>query len=224
MSSRLPRPLRLLLVALGAAGVVASAVGGMRAAAAEPLAPSEATRVARGETVVRPETLTEGERRYVGGVTYTVLPASTADLDALFEDVGAWAKVLPRTKRARLVASPSAQVGEAKGDRFVELTQGNALVSAVYTIRVRRTGSEIRFWLAPECPHDIEDAWGSFRFEPFTDESGEPRVLVTYGILVDVGPGLVRELFEEKVRTAMLSVPQLLRRHVTATRRAALVP
>lgn len=222
MSSRLLLPARKVLVALVAAGLVA--LGGIGTSAAEPLSPAEATRLEQGQTVVRPETLTEGEHRYVGGVTYTVLPASTADLDALFEDVGGWAKVLPRTKRARLVPSPAEQSEEARGDRFVELTQGNALVNAVYTIRVRRTGDEVRFWLAPERPHDIDDAWGYFRFTPFTDEGGEARVLVTYGILVDVGPGLVRELFEEKVRSAMLSVPQLLRRHVTAARRAALVP
>ena len=45
-----------------------------------------------------------------------------------------------------------------------------------------------------------------------------PRALLTYAILVDVGPGIVRDLFEERVRAALLSVPQLVRRYVAEGR------
>jgi len=37
-------------------------------------------------------------------------------------------------------------------------------------------------------------------------------------VLVDVGPGLVRDLFEERVRTTLLSVPQLVRRQLAVLR------
>lgn len=204
--------------ALAALGI---GVAAPRAAEAAPLAPSESERLLRGETVIRTETLAQGSRRYVGGITYTVVDATSAELDALFDDVTSWRKVLPRTQRAELVGAPVPQVGEASADRFVEITQGNALVQARYTLRVRRDGSELRFWMDGSLPHDIDDAWGFFRVTQFTSGAGEARVLLTYGILVDVGPGLVRELFEEKVRTAMLSVPQRLRRHVAEQRRAA---
>jgi hypothetical protein len=220
-------PLRARTAALVTGPVTALAValavtvGADRRAEAAPLARSEASRLARGETVVRSETLAQGAHRYVGGITYTVVDAKSADLDALFDDVASWRKVLPRTKRARLVPAPEVQVGEAAHDSFVEITQGTSLVSAEYTLRVRRQGGELRFWLDPSLPHDIDDAWGFFRASPFTNEAGEPRLLLTYGILVDVGPGIVRDLFEEKVRAAMLSVPQLLRRHVAEQRRAA---
>ncbi len=183
-------------------------------ATAQPLDTREQARLGRGETIVRNETLERGDHRYVGGVTYTVVDATAADLDALFADVASWKKVLPLTKAARIV-------GREDGDVFVELTQGNALVSADYTIRVRRTGAEVRFWLDPSRPHQIDDAWGFFRMEAFTAEGGEAKVLLTYGILVDVGPGLVRDLFEERVRTAMLSVPQRLRHHVDQLKRVA---
>src|SRR5690606_5173265 len=99
------------------------------------------------------------------------------------------------------------------------LAQGNALMEAEYTIRVRRTRNEARFWLDPSRPHGIDDAWGFFRYQPFVGANGEPRVLLTYGVLVDMGPGIVRELFEERVRAALLSVPQLVRREVAELRR-----
>jgi hypothetical protein len=39
---------------------------------------------------------------------------------------------------------------------------------------------------------------------------------LTYGILVDVGPGIVRDLFEERLRTLVLTVPQLVRQYALA--------
>jgi len=180
-------------------------------ARADALRPAERVRLARGETVVREQTIEQGDRRYVGGLTYTVLDASAAEVAGVLDDVGALERVLPRTKRARLV-------GTSGGDRLVELRQGNALMEAEYTIRVRRESNESRFWLDPSRPHGIDDAWGFFRYEPFVGATGEPRVLLTYGVLVDVGPGIVRELFEERLRAALLSVPQLVRRHVALLR------
>jgi hypothetical protein len=178
-----------------------------RGAHADSLTRNEEARLERGETVIRPQTLDRGDQHYVGGVTYTVLSASAAEVFALFDDVSAYQKVLPKTKGAR-------KVGVEKGDTLIELVQGNALYEATYTIRVRRTGGEMKFWLEPTRPHEIDDAWGFFRMEPFMTATGEERVLLTYGVLVDVGPGIVRELFEERVRAAMLSVPQLVQRHL----------
>lgn len=174
----------------------------------------ERARLARGETIVRENTIDEADHRYVGGVTYTVVDASPNQLLSLFDDMEAYRRVLPKTKQAKLV-------GREGDDRLVELVQGNSIVSAEYTIRVRTDAAarETRFWLDPSRPHSIDDAWGFFRISPFASENGEPRVLLTYGVMVDVGPGLVRELFEEKVRAAMLAVPQGVRRYVVGARR-----
>ena len=122
--------------------------------------------------------------------------------------------MLPRTKRVKLVAI------EPNGDRLVELVQGTVLVEATYTIRVRYFPAirEVRFWLETSRPHEIDDAFGYFRVEPFVGPGGEEQALLTYAVLVDIGPGIVRELFEERVRTALLSVPQLVRRVVAEAR------
>jgi hypothetical protein len=180
-------------------------------ARADALHAHEKARLARGETVVREQTLEQGERRYVGGLTYTVVHASAAEVASVLDNAASLERVLPRTKRARFV-------GMADGDRLVELLQGTALVEAEYTVRVRQEKNEARFWLDPSRPHGIDDAWGFFRYEPFVVETGEERVLLTYGVMVDVGPGIVRELFEERLRAALLTVPQLVRRHVALLR------
>jgi hypothetical protein len=174
-------------------------------AAQAPAADESAARLDRGETVVFDQTLESKGHRYVGGVTYT-----------LIDDVSAYKKVLPRTKQAKLV-------GMNDGDLFVELRQGNSMLETSYTIRVRREpdiqgqGTVFRFWLDRNKPHGIEDAWGYFRLEPVAEgPTGAPRVLLTYGILVDIGPGLVRDLFEEQLRAMALTVPQRVRQYALA--------
>ncbi len=185
-------------------------------AAPTPGTDEAAARLDRGETVVFDQTLDTHGHRYVGGVTYTLIDATRAELLTLFEDVSAYKKVLPRTKQARLI-------GMNDGDLFVELRQGTSMLETSYTIRVRREddasggGTVFRFWLDRTKPHGIEDAWGYFRLEPVTDgPSGSPRVLLTYGILVDVGPGLVRDMFEERLREMALTVPQRVREYALA--------
>src|SRR4051812_18356318 len=209
------RILRGLLQLLAVVALLALA----SSARADRLSEHESIRLARGETVIREHTWEPGRSaRFVGGVTYTIVDTTPAEISAMFDDVDAYRRVLPRTKQARIASV------EPNGDRLVELVQGTALVDATYTIRVRQdTASpsgrrEVRFWLEHTRPHDIDDAWGFFRVEPFTSASGEPQVLLTYAILVDIGPGIVRDLFEGRVRAGLLSVPQLVRRYVAEGR------
>ena len=214
MRRRLPPIVVTVLAALFALGVVARAPDA-RADRADRLTAPESARLAHGETVIREHTWTPGSSaRYIGGLTYTVVDAGAAEISSLLENVEAYRRVLPRTKRVRLVSI------EPNGDRLIELVQGTALVEATYTIRVRYFPAirEVRFWLEASRPHEIDDAFGYFRVEPFTGPGGEEQALLTYAVLVDIGPGIVRDLFEERVRAALLSVPQLVRRYVAEAR------
>jgi hypothetical protein len=170
------------------------------AAHADGLSSGEADRLASGGTVTRTQELERGQRRYVGGVTYTIVDAGADELASLLDDVERWKRILPRTRGAR-------HVGSAGGDVLVEVTHGWALVQYVYTMRMRRDGNVTRFWMDPFRRHDIEDAWGFFRAEPLLGG----RTLVTFGILIDVGPGLLRDLFEDRVRELALTIPQRVR-------------
>jgi hypothetical protein len=180
----------------------------------ERVAPEESTRLAHGETVTFEETLERPGHHYVGGITYTVVDASASEVTTLLENVRAYGQLLPHTKHARLI-------GVDGNDFFVELRQGPALLETTYTVRVRREegGRLFRFWLDPTKPHGIADAWGFFRVSPLQGNTAAhagpdaPRVLLTYGILVDIGPGLIRDLFEERLRTLVLTVPQLVRQY-----------
>ncbi len=169
-------------------------------ASADGLSAAETARLERGETVVRTQTIRHGDRRYVGGIVYSVFDARADDVARLLGDVQMWRRILPRTRSAH-------PVGRSGSDELVELTNGTAFFQATYTMRVRREGRVVRFWMDPQRRHDIEDAWGFARAEPMPDG----RTLVTYGVLIDMGDGLLRDLFENRVRELALSVPDRLR-------------
>jgi ribosome-associated toxin RatA of RatAB toxin-antitoxin module len=199
----------VMLVRIGAAAAaVLTALAGAPAKA-DGLTRGEAERLVRGATITRAQTLAQGGRRYVGGVTYTIVDARAQELSALVDDVSAWRRFLPKTRDVR-------HVGTAAGDPLIEVTHGAPPMQVSYTIRVHREPNLVRFWMDPARPHDIEDAWGFFRAEPLDGD----RTLVTYGILIDMGSGLLRALFEDRVRELALTVPERVR-GLLVERRAA---
>jgi hypothetical protein len=104
-------------------------------------------------------------------------------------------------------------LGNDGPDRLVELEQGNFIVRGTYTLRFRTDCNPrerwctIRFWVDTRYPHSVDDAWGYFQMLPV----GESKTLVNYGVRVDLGPGLIRLLFEERIRRAALSTPMRVR-------------
>jgi len=181
-------------------GAVAAVVLAGAPARADGLSIPETERLLGGQTIVRTQTLERGGHRYVGGVTYALLDADADDVAQIFDSVEAWKRVLPETRSTRAV-------GTAGDDPLIEVTHGNAIVQAAYTMRVHRETRSARFRLEPRRRHDIEDVWGFLRAEPLADG----RTILTYGVLIDMGPGLLRDLFEERVRETALTVPERIR-------------
>jgi ribosome-associated toxin RatA of RatAB toxin-antitoxin module len=168
-----------------------------RGARADGLTSAESARLGHGEVVTRTQQLDRGKRHYVGGVSYAIVDATPAELAALVDDVSSWRRILPRTRDAR-------RIGTDGGDVLAEITHGSLFMSVGYTMRLRREGNEVRFWLDRTRPHDIDDAWGYIRAQPMPDG----RTLVTWAILVDMGNGMLRDMFESKVQQMALTVPE----------------
>jgi ribosome-associated toxin RatA of RatAB toxin-antitoxin module len=181
---------------LGSAAL-ATVLLGSGVAHAEGLSAAETARLMRGEAVSRTQQIDRGRQHYVGGVTYEIVDAAPQDLSALVDDVASWRRFLPRTRDVQ-------RVGEREGDSLVEMTHGSTLLEVAYTLRFHRDGNELRFWMDRTRRHDIDDAWGFLRAEPMADG----RTLLTWGIMVDMGPGLLRDLFEPKVQALALAVPE----------------
>jgi len=167
-----------------------------------PLSESERRALMGGQTVERPMRFEQGGGTYVGGVAYQVVPAPPHRVMAALLTVPDLPRLLPRTKRARLV-------GARDNAAQVELVQGNSLVEATYTLRLVPEPSQgmVRFWLDRSRAHDISDVWGYFRVQPHADG----HTLLTVAVALDVGDGLVRMLFEDHIQRIILSAPRQIR-------------
>lgn len=165
----------------------------------------ERARLEAGAMVSRRLRFDQGQGRYVGGVSYQIVDARPELVMAALSDVSNWPDALPRTKSARLL-------GSADGLSRVELVQGSSLVDARYTVVLDRApdGETIRFWLDPSRPHDIADVWGYFRVKAMPGG----RSLITVGAALDLGDGLTRLLFEDKIAGMMLRAPSQIRAFV----------
>jgi hypothetical protein len=158
-----------------------------------------------GGVVPRPMRFEHAGGRYVGGVSYQVVNAPPAVVFASLSSVSSLPEILPNTHRARRISGSDSITR-------VELTQGNSIVRATYTVCLVAdpVGTQLRFWLDRNQPHDIHDAWGYFRAQEF----GLGRSLITVAAALDLGPGLGRLLFEDVVQTVALSTPHHIREFV----------
>lgn len=174
----------------------------------------ERARLEAGAMVTRALRFENEGGSYVGGVSYQIVDARPEMVMAALSDVANWPEALPRTKSARLVSA-------GDGLSRVELVQGSSLVDARYTVVLDRAadGETIRFWLDPTQPHDIRDVWGYFRVHSMPGG----RSLITVGAALDLGDGITRLLFEDKIAGMMLRAPRQIRAFVEP-RALALAP
>jgi hypothetical protein len=152
-------------------------------------------------------------QRYVGGVSYALVRAEPRQVLDVLNQLTTLSVVLPSTRSTRIVERSDAWVR-------VELEQGNSVVSTTFTVYFQQQAAqspndprEVRFWLDPSQPHSIDDVWGFFRASRYDAE----RSLVSVGALVNLGPGLIRMLFEERIQRAILRMPNRIRDTVERT-------
>jgi hypothetical protein len=170
-----------------------------------PLTVRERKQLESGASVSRPLRFAHDGGSYVGGLSYLVVEARPETVLAALWDVANWPEVLPRTISARTVS-------DSEGLSRVELVQGTSFLEARYSILLERApdGETLRFWLDPARPHDIRDVWGFFRVRALPGG----RSLITVAAALDLGPGLARLLFEDKIAGMILRTPVKIRSFV----------
>jgi carbon monoxide dehydrogenase subunit G len=201
-------PFRLAAAALLCAAAAACAPV-PRTVAAPPAAPAQPAPMQLGDAPILHEEVVElDDRRYVGGTAYVLIDATPEQVLVLLEPAECYWHVLPRVWDVK-------DLGIQGPHRLVELEQGTDWFRGRYTVRVhteRAPGHRytIRFSLDKTRPHAIDDAYGSFGIEPY----GAGKTLVTWKVRIDLGHGVVRWLFEEKVRKLSLAPPVMVRGYV----------
>jgi len=164
----------------------------------------EEKRLARGEVVKRTFDVDLPQGDFIGGVAYVIISAPPSEVLAALLEPSSYLHIFALTQEARLE--------ERRGDDFIiYLRQGGAKISGEYSVHARKeTPSLVRFWLDPSRPHDIADCWGFFRMDP----APEGKTLLTYGALLHLEFGVMKLLFQEKIRSYALETPARLRAFV----------
>lgn len=155
--------------------------------------------------VVKESVVFRDGKKYVGGLSFMLVRA-TPDvvIDTIFSTRAAleW---MPETLSAEAVES---------SDRYllVRFEQGEKPFVATHTLHFWRDDLAIRWKLDPRKPHDIVDAWGFLSATPY----GPGRSLVTLGILIDLGDGVVRAFAEPDIQRTVLGTPENIKSYVEA--------
>lgn len=202
---------RSVVVALLAAALAlcSAALAQDRPSGSAPFTPEERARLRAGELVRRPATRREGNGTYVGGTSWQRVAAPRERVWQVITDVRNYPRLIPAVDRAEIVEDHGTR-------RVLYLRHAYSFVHASYHARVRieRSSFTIRFELDRNRPHDVRDGRGFIALHRY----GRNETMVTWGVMADVGSGIVATVFAPVIHDWILRVPFCVQRHVERRR------
>lgn len=197
-------------VVAAVAALVASVAAAQRPSAGAPFTPEERQRLLAGELVRRPESRREGAFSYIGGTSWVRVQAPRERVWEVINDVSLYPRLIPGVSTARVIE-------EAGSRRVLLLRHTYSFVSASYhaSVRADRRHWTIEFELDRSRPHDIRDGRGFITL----DRYGRGETIVTWGVMADVGSGIITGVFAPVIYDWILRVPWCVRGQLEPGRR-----
>ena len=170
----------------------------------------ERKQLERGELVVRPTTERRGRLDLIGGTSWQLIDAKPDVVWEALLDTQYYHRMLPQVREAKLVA-------DHRDVRTVYLTHGFGLLRASYHLKVKLKETDREIWFAMDDtkPHQLEAAWGFYSVRPYRGG----RTLLTYGVMADLGEGVLRSVVKGTVHEWILRVPWMVKRFVEGSGR-----
>lgn len=171
----------------------------------------ETAQLKRGELVMRQEARRQGELQLIGGTSWQIIDLPADAVWSAVRDTDRYDRFVPELKQARLIEENGRQ-------RMVAMRHESGPVEAKYTLKMRFTNDQkmAQFRLDRTRPHDIREGWGFFMVKPY----GKKKSMLTFGVMADVGTGLVAGIVRSQVHEWMLRIPGQLKRYVEGSGRA----
>ncbi|HJL18326.1 MAG TPA: SRPBCC family protein [Sandaracinaceae bacterium LLY-WYZ-13_1] len=168
---------------------------------------AERRRLADGELVTRRSSRRRGQLRLIGGNAWQVVDQPVSVTWRALCDAANWHRMLPATESARIVA-------HRPGQRTVEIRHSVGFVTAAYHLRLvyDHDRRDISFRLDQQRDNDLRAAWGFLNVRPFDDDPN--RSLVSWGVMADVGGGMIGGMMRGEVHEWMLRVPETIRTYL----------
>lgn len=205
--SRRCRALSTFVIAFGLVSVAAPASAQLSA----PLTASERARLEAGETVSRPESQRRGSMQLIGGASFQVIDLPRDAIWRALSDTHAYRHMLPQVQS-------SEQVAQVATTRTIRMRHHRGVIDVAYCLDLtfQERDGLVLFQLDESRPHDIRAGWGYIRVHPWS----EARTLVSFGVLVDVGEGLLAGLMSPTFQEWLLKIPLTMKWYVEGSGRS----
>ncbi len=167
----------------------------------------ELSRLEHGRLVARPVSRRRGSLRLIGGSSWQVVNQPVDVTWRALCDARSYRRMLPGADHAEVVAHSS-------GQRVVRVSHAAGFVHASYHLRMTydQARRDIAFQLDDQRPNDLRAAWGFISVGPFQDDSD--KTLVSYGVMADVGGGVLGGILRGQIHEWMLRVPTTIREYL----------
>ncbi len=195
-----------LATAASALWLATSRVGLAQLSGGRELDATELAALAKGALVTRPLRVQRGELRLFGGSSWQVIDAEPQLVWQALLDTERYPHMLPAVIEARLVATPTPTL------RHVYLHQGSWPILTSYYLILRSDPARytLEFQLDQDRPHGLKAGWGMIRLVAY----GPRKTLVAFGMLADVGHGILAWVTAGLIQTWMLKTPWAIKRYL----------
>lgn len=173
-------------------------------AASEAFSADELRRLDAGQLVTRRTSRRRGQLSLIGGSSWQVVEQPADVTWRALQDRTAYTRMLPATEDAQVVSQ--------HGDESVmRIRHAVGFVNAQYYLRMTFDDErrDIAFRLDRQRPHDVRAAWGFIQVRPYEDS--DRRSLVSYGVMLDPGGGMLGGVLRGQIHEWVLRVPSTIR-------------
>lgn len=200
------RSTRLAVLAIACALVTATAAAQHRGFTAE-----ERAQLVRGELVARNMARREGDAHLFGGSSWQRVDAPIERVWQTVTDPSAYPRLIPSLEEARVVE-------EHERTRILRMHHSYGIASTDYYAIMRADDAHhrIEFELDRSRPHDVREGRG---FLSLTAYHGD--TIVAWGMLADVGAGMLQDVFGPFLNQWLLLPPRCVRDEVESGRRSS---
>lgn len=175
-------------------------VGGDLTRARADFSKQEQQQLDSGKLVTRYEHKAIGNLKLVGGTSWQVIDASPEVVWEGFRAFHRWKHFLPQCDTSKVLQRTNKGV-------VVRLEHSEGPMSAVYhmVIKPNETIRAAQFRLSTRHTNDIREGWGFVRITAY--KGG--KALISYGVMADVGTGILAGTARSSIHKWMLHVPRL---------------
>lgn len=199
----------LLLALLLAGSFAGSALAGREGE--RDLSQDERDSLAAGDLVRRPMMQRRGDLQLMGGTSYQVIDAPPRVVWSALLDTRRYPRMMPQVLEARVVRAEDRE-------RTVFMRQGAGPIDASYYLKISlyQERGDITFTIDERRPHDLRAAWGFYTIRPYGQGD---KTLLAYGVMADIGGGMLGSFVRGTVHEWMLKVPWTVKRFIEGSGR-----